>query len=264
MRKLSSIIFFMIIVITAFPKSRLYWEDEDSVSGYLRMCLEVDTTSNYLVFGRDFQDRLPVDSLFRCSLKHIADSFFIINYSPVEQAFANARVTISEDTTLRGYTRFTIFAPKLRDEYKRYQIMPLSQTYLRMRGFGTTEFAKGCWTKLVLPSQTLNDTIEGFSFIPPLKLETPVPSFGLLAYRYYLPEPICLRNGNKSVTIELPCLTASTFRDMIIRDNIILITDRYIRWIDKTFYFSGYSSIRSLSDFYAEELKKELTESKED
>ena len=92
MKNILIVIFGVIGVLTASSMSRLYSHGDFGI--------EVDTSSNVALLGVEYS----LNHQTKCSLKHLADSFYVINYSPEKHGFSNARITVPDDTTLQGYT----------------------------------------------------------------------------------------------------------------------------------------------------------------
>ncbi len=217
MKNLIFLISSTLCVLTVFSTPRLYH------SKIFETYIDADTLSRKLIIYSYSRNALNTHAI--CSLNHLADSFYLINYSPEEHGFANVQTFIKEDSSLNGHTRFTIIAPMLK---KCYPVVPSLNTYITKSNFGESEIADGYWTKILSSSQVLNDTIYGFSFLIPK--DSFCNMMGQSAYKFYLPNPIILSNGNLDVVIRMPYLSDTMFQQYSIRDNIIILTDSILRW----------------------------------
>lgn len=161
----------------------------------------------------------------QCSLKCLSDSFYIINYNPMETPQWKHEVTIRPDSTLEGRTRVVIRAPRLIHKYRmwiEYFSDPLD--WYIDDGIFVHDFQK--------PSnECLHQfPLYRFRFLPNRYTSVGIRPDAENEYQFTCPRKIYLSEGNQVIDFYFPALEDSIFDSYFINDNIIILTGDHIVW----------------------------------
>ena len=188
----------------------------------------------------------------RCQIRHIADSFYSIWSDPYkEKGFKDPEITVRHDPSLDGRTRVAIYARNL---YSTYGIKCF--IYGNWRDPDIV-MSHGRWIHDFdppRPNRQSADTRNSFDYIifyptcPTIFSHSFDDRYlGLMEYTFYFPKPVDLSDGNRCVTITFPNLDDSAFSSFYLNE-IIVMTDDYLKWDGRTYYRSAFNSYSEFLD----------------
>lgn len=229
-------------IISAVASKRLYTTGYDD-----NFAIEVSSDS-FKIARPGYDNDVMIPRLYAtCKIKHIADSFYSIRSSR-DAGFRGAEIKIENDSTLNGRTRVIIYAFNLPDHF--YISRYAHWTYPVIE----QKIQNGVWVQDFLPTTSKyaaepTNFFEGIVIRPQCDYIRTHHFYSqylcLLENKFLLPTPVDLRTGNQCVTITFPHLDDYAFSTFYLNE-IIIMTDSYLKWNYKTYY---RSHIKNLSEW---------------
>ena len=212
--------------------------------------IEINTDTDSLLMGE-------IDPYFyrdckikaKCSLKHLSDSFFVINSNPLETAFDNISVKVFDDSTLNGRVRITVLTQdELSDQSEgcplRLSTQNIGFIYIWEYKPGEKDIDISNFTIYLEPRSLIMERNFLLDRYMGMKKDD---------YRLVIKDNPAFFSPDKSVVIELPNFSSEIYDLYYIRDNIIILTDDKLVWNGITYRRSRFNSLmekqRNSKDF---------------